>query len=242
MHQEEDESGRPHRHEVAKCHYYILCAEDERAAEMLRPKALSKNFQRHKKLAAPRLVYDIIVSISSLPMTPRRRRIITSTIMLISSLSSSPSFRCDAFMGVIIISNGSNRRGIIARRRRRRSSTPTVESTNNNGIYGVVSNGEEGVEAVDAALFGIVVDENVSDASSRTSTSTLNTVVQEARALSALENELLGPDGAPHAPMMTYQKYLTMQVSIIFCFDDRKYSFYYYCCYTDEQLCNPHKK
>jgi hypothetical protein len=36
---------------------------------------------------------------------------------------------------------------------------------------------------------------------------------EEARGILALENEVLGPDGLPFAPMMTYQKYLTMQVS-----------------------------
>lgn len=66
----------------------------------------------------------------------------------------------------------------------------------------------EGVAAVDAALFGLVVD----DAAKVTSTPNV-VVVEEARELLALENEILGPDGAPLAPMMTYQKYITMQVS-----------------------------
>lgn len=84
-----------------------------------------------------------------------------------------------------------------------------VDSTTDiNG--GIVTNGsEEGVvAAVDAALFGLVVDDATKV------TSTLNTVVEEARELWALENEILGPDGAPLAPMMTYQKYVTMQVSV----------------------------
>lgn len=91
-------------------------------------------------------------------------------------------------------------------------STPMfVESTTDiNG--NVVTNGrEEGVvAAVDAALFGLVVD----DATKVVTSTPNNVVVEEARELLALENEILGPDGAPlAAPMMTYQKYITMQVS-----------------------------
>lgn len=87
-----------------------------------------------------------------------------------------------------------------------------VESTTDiNG--NVVTNGrEEGVvAAVDAALFGLVVD----DATKVVTSTSNNVVVEEARELLALENEILGPDGgAPlAAPMMTYQKYITMQVS-----------------------------
>ena len=87
-----------------------------------------------------------------------------------------------------MITTTSNRQGIAATRRR--SSTPIfVDSTTDiNG--GIVTNGsEEGVAAVDAALFGLVVD----DASKVTST--LNTVVEEAHELLAIENEILGPDG-----------------------------------------------
>ena len=36
---------------------------------------------------------------------------------------------------------------------------------------------------------------------------------EEARTILASESEALGPDGMPFAPMVTYQKYLTMQVS-----------------------------
>ena len=36
---------------------------------------------------------------------------------------------------------------------------------------------------------------------------------EEARNILASESEALGPDGMPFAPMVTYQKYLTMQVS-----------------------------
>jgi hypothetical protein len=98
----------------------------------------------------------------------------------------------------------------IAATTRRRSSTPMfVNSTTDiNGGSSATTNGsEEGVAAVDAALFGLVVD----DASKVT---LANTVVEEARELLAMENEILGPDGAPLAPMMTYQKYVTMQVSV----------------------------
>jgi hypothetical protein len=52
-------------------------------------------------------------------------------------------------------------------------------------------------------------------------TSTLNTVVEEARELLAIENEILGPDGAPLAPMMTYQKYVTILTLMI-----EKYYYY----------------
>ena len=39
---------------------------------------------------------------------------------------------------------------------------------------------------------------------------------KEARDLLEMENEILGPDGLPmEAPMMTYQKYLTMQVRFV---------------------------
>lgn len=37
----------------------------------------------------------------------------------------------------------------------------------------------------------------------------------EARQLLALEMNEVGPDGIPESPMMTYQKYLTMQVCLI---------------------------
>ena len=50
---------------------------------------------------------------------------------------------------------------------------------------------------------------------SSSSTSTTSSPAEEARGILALENEVLGPDGVPFAPMMTYQKYLTMQVSIL---------------------------
>ena len=100
-----------------------------------------------------------------------------------------------------------------------------VDSTTDiNG--GIVTNGsEEGVvAAVDAALFGLVVDD-----AAKVTSSTLNTVVEEARELLALENEILGPDGAPLAPMMTYQKYVTMQVSacVYIHLDVLEYYYYY---------------
>jgi hypothetical protein len=98
----------------------------------------------------------------------------------------------------------------IAATTRRRSSTPMfVDSTTDiNGS--IATNGsEEGVAAVDAALFGLVVDDT-----SKVTSTLVNTVVEEARELLAMENEILGPDGAPLAPMMTYQKYVTMQVSV----------------------------
>ena len=47
---------------------------------------------------------------------------------------------------------------------------------------------------------------------------------KEAKDLLELENEILGPDGLPElAPMMTYQKYLTMQVRFYCCVDINLY-------------------
>lgn len=47
---------------------------------------------------------------------------------------------------------------------------------------------------------------------------------EEAKDLLELENEILGPDGLPElAPMMTYQKYLTMQVRFYCCVDINLY-------------------
>ena len=52
-------------------------------------------------------------------------------------------------------------------------------------------------------------------------TADMTTVVapsDEARQLLALEMNEVGPDGIPESPMMTYQKYLTMQVCLILLF------------------------
>ena len=133
----------------------------------------------------------------------------SSTMILLSSLSYyySPYFQCDAFTGMITTT--STRQGIAATTRRRSSTPMFVDSTTDiNGS--IATNGsEEGVAAVDAALFGLVVDDT-----SKVTSTLVNTVVEEARELLAMENEILGPDGAPLAPMMTYQKYVTMQVSV----------------------------
>ncbi len=52
--------------------------------------------------------------------------------------------------------------------------------------------------------------------SSSSSSSSSSSPAEEARGILAFENEALAPDGeVPFAPMMTYQKYLTMQVSIL---------------------------
>lgn len=76
------------------------------------------------------------------------------------------------------------------------------QQTQNEGIVSEMTSQEESSSSAAAT--------SSSDDDDDTSSSSLD-ATEEARNILELENEVLGPDGMPFAPMVTYQKYLTMQ-------------------------------
>ncbi|KAL3826427.1 hypothetical protein ACHAXA_011236 [Cyclostephanos tholiformis] len=155
------------------------------------------------------------------PLSSSTMITIISSLLIIIASTTNESFFCDSFplrtsTNAIVMGDG----GAAARRGKwsftsssfsspPRSSTTMTKTSQDDKSTSII------VDDVGMAYLAYSEPSSTSTSSSSTSTSTSSSSTspaEEARGILAFENEALGPDGGvPFAPMMTYQKYLTMQ-------------------------------